>query len=157
MRRVPKVWRAVALVAVLGSVLALAGPAGAATRAPEIRFVAQVVPVSPLLPDIAFVTGSYRCFGGQPIHLWVSVKQGGPDPTAEHSSHTVTSWYDTNPPGAPPPVTCNGAWQSVSVPVRRHLDKARLKAGPAWVQFCLVDEHNGLLASNSRWATVVGI
>jgi hypothetical protein len=33
---------------------------------------------------------------------------------------------------------------------------ARLSSGQAWVQFCLVD-NNGILASQSMWATVAGV
>src|SRR4051794_24363063 len=45
------------------------------------------------------IIADYRCSGqhNDMTHLWVSVKQGGPDPTAEGSGETVDSWYDNHP------------------------------------------------------------
>ena len=48
--------------------------------------VTPVVWGTPWKADTVQVVGTYRCWGGESIHLWVSVKQGGPDPTAEGSS-----------------------------------------------------------------------
>jgi hypothetical protein len=77
------------------------------------------------------------------MHLWVSVKQGGPDPTAEGSSSTVDAWYDTNV-SQDIAVTCNGRWQFASVDLGRHDGDSTgrplgyLHNGKAWLQFCLV-------------------
>ncbi|MDQ4131996.1 MAG: hypothetical protein M3179_02060 [Actinomycetota bacterium] len=143
------------MVGSLGMALGAAAPAGAgvvATQEPQVLFVAPVVTVR---GDQAQIIGVYRCFGGEPIHLWVSAKQGGPDPTAEDSGATSTSWYDTNIAGAPP-VICDGRYHVATVPVGRYPNKAQLTSGQAWVQFCLVDENFGFLATQSKWARVIG-
>ena len=146
-------------------------------RAPEIGWVAPVAWTVPWKADTVQVLGSYRCWGGEPIHLWVSVKQGGADPTAPGSSTTVDAWYDTNI-SQDVAVTCNGRWQTKLVTLGRHAlanypeDFANpdvpppapsrplgyLQNGRAWLQFCLVagEEPGGLLASKNRWVHVVG-
>ncbi|HUQ63923.1 MAG TPA: hypothetical protein VM121_09220 [Acidimicrobiales bacterium] len=158
MTRTKRFWRVLAIAAVMVPALGLAAPAQAADPPPEVRFVATSVIVRPNARNVAYVTGSYRCYGGQPIHLWVSVKQGGPDPTAEGSGATSTAWYDTNAI-EPPPVICDGQWHAVFVPVGRHFNKGQLQAGAAWVQFCLVAPGGdfGIVASNSKWVNVVGV
>jgi hypothetical protein len=155
--------RIVAVGAVLASFLAVSAPAGAQVTAedppPEVLYVPAFVVGNPFQPGSATIYGVYRCFGGDPIHLWVSVKQGGPDPTAEGSGATSTSWYDTNVLEAPP-VTCDGRYHLAAVPVGQHPDKAPLSSGQAWVQFCLVAPGGGefgIVASQSEWATVVGV
>lgn len=145
-------------------------------RAPEIGFVTPVAWSVPWKPDTVQVLGSYRCWGGESIHLWVSVKQGGPDPTAPGSSTTVNAWYDTNI-SQDVEVRCNGRWQTKLVDLGRHpvanrpedLDDevpppptrplGHLVDGRAWLQFCLVageDEQTAMLASKNRWVQVVG-
>jgi hypothetical protein len=96
------------------------------------------------------------------MHLWVSVKQGGPDPTAEGSSSTVKAWYDTNI-SQDVAVRCNGRWQTTTVDLGRHPTDfsgrplGYLKNGRAWLQFCLVPpDQSVLFASKSRWVNVVG-
>jgi hypothetical protein len=98
------------------------------------------------------------------MHLWVSVKQGGPDPTAEGSSSTVNAWYDTNI-SQDVAVTCNGKWQVAKVDLGRHptdftgRQLGSLHNGKAWLQFCLVqgtDEETAIVASDSHWLRVVG-
>jgi hypothetical protein len=116
------------------------------------------------------VSAKYRCWGpSDQMHLWVSVKQGGPDPTAEGSSTTVKAWYDTNI-SQDVKVTCDGQWHSREVELGRHplankpgdtdtTPPSRrlgyLHEGKAWLQFCLVpmQDPSGL-ASKSRWVTV---
>jgi hypothetical protein len=159
----------VALVAIALSFTGLS-TASASTRAPQVKDLGAYAVVSKYDPTVVKVTGSYKCFGGQPIHLWVSVKQGGPDPTAPGSSRTVDAWYDTNI-SLDVYVKCDGKWHTRTVqlgahpvanyptdaetdPPTRPLDL--LHNGKAWLQFCLVDEQNGLLASKSRWVTVKG-
>jgi hypothetical protein len=136
-------------------------------RAPEIGFVTPVVWGTPWKADTVQVVGTYRCWGGESIHLWVSVKQGGPDPTAEGSSSTVAAWYDTNI-SQDVEVRCNGRWQAKTVDLGRHPTDfsvpgrplGYLQNGKAWLQFCLVAGEEGapdtLLASKSRWVQVVG-
>lgn len=132
-------------------------------RAPEIGVVTPVVWGTPWKADTVQVVGTYRCWGGESIHLWVSVKQGGPDPTAEGSSSTVAAWYDTNV-SQDVEVRCNGRWQVTTVDLGRAATDftgrplGYLQNGKAWLQFCLVagEEPGGLLASKNRWVQVVG-
>jgi hypothetical protein len=145
-------------------------------RGPEIGWVAPVAWTVPWKVDTVQVLGSYRCWGGEQIHLWVSVKQGGPDPTAPGSSTTVDAWYDTNI-SQDVTVRCDGRWQTKLVTLGRHalannpedLDDeippppsrplGYLHNGKAWLQFCLVageDEETSMLASKNRWVHVVG-
>ena len=110
--------------------------------------------------DSATITGRYRCFGGMQAHLWASIKQGPRiNGTTQTSSQYADSWYDTNynfsednPDGLTVP--CDGAWHTQSFTLMR-VDKTwgpwfpgtALKAGAAYVQFCLVpnpdDEASG--------------
>jgi hypothetical protein len=165
MRRVSRTGRLLGVAAVLAALLGLAAPAGAqtnTTQAPEVLFVPNVVVVNPANPDVAFIVGVYRCFGGAPIHLWVSAKQGGPDPSAEGGGSSAAAWYDTNIID-PAPVTCDGNYHAAFVPVGRHPGQGRLTSGQAWVQFCLVapgpngEGPDGIVASNSAFSTVVGV
>lgn len=152
-----------AALTMAGGLGVAAGPAQAQTTPPpEVLYVAPRVITTPFNPDEALVIGVYRCFGGQADHLWVSVKQGGPDPTAEGSGATSTAWYDTNIAGEPVTI-CDGRYHSAVVPVGRYPNKAELSRGEAWIQFCLVapdptgQSDFGIVASQSEWATVVGI
>lgn len=157
----------VALVLAAGG-LAVAVPAGAANGDPEVLSVPAVVIVNPLHPDTATIVGVYRCFGGVPIHLWVSAKQGGPDPSAEGAGGTpaaqggAVAWYDTNI-SEPPPVNCDGRYHAAVVPIGQHPNKALLTSGQAWIQFCLVapDPSNpesefGIVASQQKFGRVIG-
>jgi hypothetical protein len=148
----------VALVAIALSFTGLS-TASASTRAPQVKNLGAYAVVSKHDPAVVRVTGSYKCFGGQPIHLWVSVKQGGPDPTAPGSSQTVNAWYDTNI-SQDVYVKCDGRWHTRSVKLGMHPTDftgrplGLLQNGKAWLQFCLVDEQNMLIASKSRWVKV---
>jgi hypothetical protein len=132
--------------------------------APEILWTGPVALVHPG-NESATVLGIYRCSAPlDQMHLWVSVKQGGPDPTAEGSSSTVNAWYDTNI-SQDVAVTCNGKWQVATVDLGRHATDftgrplGKLTNGKAWLQFCLVqgtDEATAIVASHSRWLAVVG-
>ena len=136
----------------------------AATTAPEILWTGPVALVTSG-NESASVQGIYRCSAPlDQMHLWVSVKQGGPDPTAEGSSSTVNAWYDTNV-SQDVAVTCNGKWQVAKVDLGRHdtdftgRPLGKLTNGNAWLQFCLVqgtDEATAIVASESRWVKVVG-
>jgi len=146
-----------------GLTAASAGTAASSAQAPQIKWVSQYATVDSHDREVVRVSGKYKCFGGEPIHLWVSVKQGGPDPTAEGSSSTVKAWYDTNV-SQDVAVNCNGRWHVRTVELGRNAtdftgrELGYLKNGRAWLQFCLVagDEENALLASRSRWVTVRG-
>lgn len=137
--------------------------------APQVGKLAPVAWVNWQQPDTASVIGSYKCSGPSDVmHLWVSVKQGGPDPTAEGSSSTVDAWYDTNI-SQDVQVKCNGRWQVTRVDLGQHPTDftgrplTRLHNGKAWLQFCLVapgddpsNPEDGIVASQSRWVKVVG-
>jgi hypothetical protein len=123
-------------------------------RAPAGRNVSARVVVSASHPNEAYLSGSYRCSGG--AVLWASVKQGGPNPTAEGSSATVDSWYDTHVP-----LNCNGAWHRLYVQVTKEkpnpghpANYVRLRPGAAWVQWC-VAVNRQLVSSTTRWVRVV--
>ena len=160
MVRASRTLRALAVAAVMVTAMGMAAPAGAQTAPasgePEVFYVAPVVVVYPNQPDLGYIVGVYRCFGGEPIHLWVSAKQGGPDPSAEGGGITADAWYDTNVLDAPP-VVCDGQYRVAFVPIGRHMDQDRLHSGQAWVQFCLVDEERGIVASQQFFATVIGV
>ena len=168
MKKAGKALQALVAVGVLVGGLAVATPAWADDPAPQVLAVPAVVIVNPLNPDTARIIGVYRCFGGDPIHLWVSAKQGGPDPSAEGAGGTPASeggavaWYDTNII-EPAPVTCDGRYHTAVVTVGRHPDKAQLTNGPAWIQFCLVapdptaQSDFGIVASQQKFGRVVGV
>src|SRR4051812_35482745 len=97
--------------------VAVAVPAVASSPAPQVGRLGAVVQVDKTDPRKAYVTSQYKCYGA--THLWVSVKQGGPDPTAEGSSQTVRSWYDTNV-SQDVAVNCDGQWHSKTVKIAKH-------------------------------------
>jgi hypothetical protein len=152
-----------------GASVASASPTTAPPRDPQVGFLAPVTWNSG--HGTATVVGSYRCSPPAPgsvNHLWVSVKQGGPDPTAEGSSSTVNAWYDTNI-SQDVAVTCDGRWHARTVTLGMHPTDfigrplTRLVDGKAWLQFCLVqgpeDDQDGsqsVVASESRWLHAVG-
>jgi hypothetical protein len=158
---------AIATLCMLAFSLTLAPSAGAATKAsagPTVKWLAPLALMRSSSPDEVTVAGIYKCSAPlDQMHLWVSVKQGGPDPTAEGSSSTVDAWYDTNI-SQDVAVTCNGRWHHVFVTLGMHPTDftgrplTGLKAGKAWMQFCLVqgtDETTAIVASQSRWVKVL--
>jgi hypothetical protein len=169
MKRLRSLFVVLSTLAVGLAGVATASVADAATRAPQVKDLSAYATVDHHDRSVVSVRGTYKCFGGQPIHLWVSVKQGGPDPTAMGSSTTVNAWYDTNI-SKDVRVRCDGEWHTKTVDVGRHpvanypTDKegtpptrklGYLHEGKAWVQFCLVPPGGEqLLASSSRWVTV---
>ncbi|MGY2702257.1 hypothetical protein ACVW2K_001841 [Nocardioides sp. HB32] len=119
----------------------------AAYHHPKVAFVGHA---RALPGGRAEVLAVYRCWGGnRGTHLWVSLKQGGQidDHTAkelsqmEGTSELARAWYDTNPV-APRKVqiNCNGRWQVQRYVVKR--EKGTLRAGRAFMQFCLFDSHS---------------
>jgi hypothetical protein len=153
------------LVSAAGPVQAAPVAKPAATTDPEIKWTGPVAVVNKS-NDTATVFGIYRCSAPlEEMHLWVSVKQGGPDPTAEGSSSTVDAWYDTNV-SQDVAVTCNGKWQVAKVDLGRHETDftgrplGELANGSAWLQFCLVQgtsEETAIVASEGAWLKVVGV
>ena len=138
--------------------------APSAASGPEIQWTGPVA--KSIDGDTVVVMGRYRCTAPlDQMHLWVSVKQGGPDPTAPGSSSTVDAWYDTNI-SQDVAVTCDGRWQTTRVELGRWdtdftgRPLSHLENGSAWLQFCLVEgtvEATAIVASDSRWVRVVGV
>jgi hypothetical protein len=151
-------------VSAAGPVQAAPGAKPPATTAPEIQWTGPVAVSRD--DDTVVVQGRYRCTAPlEEMHLWVSVKQGGPDPTAPGSSSTVDAWYDTNI-SQDVGVTCDGRWQTTRVDLGRWdtdftgRPLGTLANGTAWLQFCLVqgtDEETAIVASESRWVRVVAV
>lgn len=161
-----------------GAALALAAvtalPAGSAfaeeLAPPEIAWVGDHVVAN---GSNAYIQAKFRCFGGETgTHLWASIKQGGPDPTAEGSGMTSDAWYDTNYQYANNPagqtIQCDGKWhvnrftvKLVDHPFGTGYVSGELAKGAAWVQFCVFDSSatddnfpTGF-AYNYGWRTVI--
>jgi hypothetical protein len=141
--------------------VAVAAPAMAGSyQFPQAGEVAHFVPVNGQ-NTVARVSAEYRCYGGpgsgeHSSVVWSSVKQGGPDPTAEGSSSTVNAWYDSHTP-----LSCDGKWHRQVFLMQRHATDfggrslGKLKNGPAWLQFCITDSH-GSLSSTGQWVRITG-
>ena len=90
----------------------------------------------------ATVFGEVQCWGGDGGTLWASIKQGGKgDLTAEGSSATARSWYDTHIP-----LNCDGKTHVVKAVVRKEAPNPghkraykQLRNGRAWIQWCVTD------------------
>src|SRR4051794_39755480 len=126
---------------------------------PQVAWTGRNVHVSPD-GSKAFILGKYRCDGGQEgTHLWAAVKQGNitpEDPSSETPGNVITGWYDTNwnfseanPAGLT--VDCDGHWHATRFVVKNVT--GTLTDGPAVVQFCLFDNHDGF-AFDYSWADV---
>jgi hypothetical protein len=161
----------VVLLTIFGLSAAGMASASASWHPPQIKSLGAYATESGN-PEVVKVTGTYKCWGSsKSTHLWVSVKQGGPDPTAPGSSTTVNAWYDTNI-SADVTVICDGKFHTKTVKLGRHPvanypgdDESTpptrplgwLQNGKAWLQFCVVPVSNeSNLASKSRWVTVRG-
>ena len=161
---------AAATLALAGTALPAASASAADMPAPEIAWVGQHVVAN---GSDAYIQAKFRCYGGETgTHLWASVKQGGPDPTAEGSGMTSDAWYDTNYQYANDPagqsIQCDGKWhvnrfvvRLVDQPFGSPYVSGTLKNGAAWVQFCVFDSSatddnfpQGF-ASDSGWKTVI--
>jgi len=168
MRR--SVLAAAATLALAGTALPAASASAAELPAPEIAWVGQHVVAN---GSDAYIQAKFRCWGGETgTHLWASVKQGGPDPTAEGSGMTSDAWYDTNYQYANDPagqtIQCDGRWhvnrfvvKLVDHPFGADYVSGKLQKGAAWVQFCVFDSSatddnfpTGF-ASDSGWKTVI--
>jgi len=168
MRR--SVLAAAATLALAGTALPAASASAAELPAPEIAWVGQHIVAN---GSDAYIQAKFRCWGGETgTHLWASVKQGGPDPTAEGSGMTSDAWYDTNYQYANDPagqtIQCDGRWhvnrfvvKLVDHPFGTDFVSGKLQKGAAWVQFCVFDSSatddnfpTGF-ASDSSWKTVI--
>ena len=129
---------------VSGAVAASAAPVARSAQANEHQSLRTGPVTSESEGHTASVIRVYRCSAPvEEMHLWVSVKQGGPDPTAEGSSATVDARYDTNI-SQDVAVTCNA---------KRHVAKDDLARHPTdFGRSPLGTRHNGP-AQSRRTAT----
>jgi hypothetical protein len=144
-----------AAVAAVASVAA----AGTATAAPKAAPSAHTVGNVKLNKDgTGEVKAHYLCPSGPDWHLWVSVKQtanGSRDDgiTQEGAGfgHVAARWLQNHP------VTfkCDGKWHTQKFQVdTREAGYGRLIKGDAWVQFCLIDEPDGIFLIDQHWDKV---
>jgi hypothetical protein len=168
MKRAP--FAAAAALVIAGIAVPAASATAAELPAPEIAWVGDHVVAN---GGNAFIQAKFRCWGGETgTHLWASIKQGGPDPTAEGSGMTSAAWYDTNYQYANDPagqtIDCDGRWhvqrftvKLVDHPFGTDYVSGSLQNGAAWVQFCVFDSSASAdgaptgFASDSGWKTVV--
>jgi hypothetical protein len=104
-----------------------------------------VVRIDPNDPQVAYVTGNYKCPAGF-AHLFVSAKQvadGHPDRALkeEGSSGISSGWLERHP--GPDEFTCDGTWHTgtwriTSDPTDPQYEYGfgALKPGTVYVQFC---------------------
>lgn len=138
--------------------LATAGLAAAATvsaatataapyQPPVVQWVGDVVQ-APVGTHTAIVRAQYRCFGGEPTHLYIGLKQG---PRVNDTTHTTSDYarafYSTNYNADGPSLSLNCDGQShkrafTLRPQPGFEQKAPLRDGPAFVQFCIFDSTN---------------
>jgi hypothetical protein len=135
------------MVLVTGQAPASGAPAAQAKyHPPQVAFVGHARASG----GKASVLAVYRCWGGnEGTHLWVSLKQGGGIKgkslaklsQMEGTSKIARAWYDTNVVDpAEVTINCNGKWQVHRYTVAR--EKGTLRAGRAFMQFCLFDSHS---------------
>jgi hypothetical protein len=142
---------ALALVGALG-----ATSAGAATKAEP---TAQVVGKVKLNKDgTATVKAHYICPNAEDWHLWVSAKQAedgsrDEDITQEGGGFggIPASWLQSHPVS----FTCDGKWHTQKFEINKEeVGYGALIAGEAWVQFCLINEGEGLFLIDQLWTKV---
>ena len=149
MRRLARVATVALLALTAGIMTAPVSSADTTTLPPpQVAWVGDIV-VSH--GSNAYILAKFRCYGGRTgTHLWASIKQGGPDPTAEGSGVLSNAWYDTNYQYANDPagqtLQCDGRWhvtpfllKRVDHPFGTDYVSGKLKTGKAWVQFCVFD------------------
>jgi hypothetical protein len=106
-----------------------------------------VVRIDPTNPQIASVTGNYKCPSpASAAHLFVSVKQvanGSPDSALklEGSSSISSGWLERHP--GPDEFTCDGTWHTGTWPITSdptvsgfEYGHGALIPGQVYVQFC---------------------
>ena len=99
-----------------------------------------VVRIDPNNPQVAYVTGNYKCPAGF-AHLFVSVKQvadGRPDRALklEGSSAISSGWLERHP--EPSEFTCDGTWHTGTWRITSDSSDGHgtLIPGQVYVQFC---------------------
>ena len=140
---------ALAVAAVMVGVIGMASVAGAdptSTHSGGANAVQTgLVRIDPNNPQVAYVTGNYKCPAGF-AHLFVSVKQvadGHPDPALKlpGSSSISSGWLERHP--GPDKFTCDGTWHtgtwritSESSDPQYEYGFGALIPGQVYVQFC---------------------
>lgn len=151
------------LIAVAALAAAAAFGASAAQATPADKLDSQVlgnVRIDPADPTVARVTARYICSGGEGAHVWVSVKQAEsrlPEGwlRAEGSGAASAAWSHSHANT----VTCDGTWHTDTFRVdQNEWGWGTLKAGQAWVQFCVIppgaDPDAGGITWSTRYAAV---
>jgi hypothetical protein len=139
-------------VATLGLAASAAVSAGAASATvtyapPQVQWVGDVVN-APAHTHTAIVRGRYKCYGGEPTHLYIGVKQGPRvNATTHTSSEFARAFYSTNwnADGPGLSLNCDGHSHKQAFLLRPQPgfeQKQVLKNGPAFVQFCIFDSTN---------------
>jgi hypothetical protein len=161
------------LILVALAATTLLGAAPGSALAAKQPFADVVSHVKLKQDGTATVQARYMCEAS--THMWVSAKQtadGSVDPTleAEGSSGAAAAWMDTNDwvtvgedtfpvSSGDEQLVCDGRTHSQSVTI--DVTNApwgswgALKAGMAWVQWCIVEgSEDGEFVSDQRWVTV---
>jgi hypothetical protein len=157
----------VALVALVS--IAVAGSAGAATKAEP---TAQVVGKVKINNDgTGSVKAHYICSGdAEDWHLWVSAKQaedGSFNPAVGEEGSGFGGVADIWLQSHPVDFTCDGSWHTQTFEINTEeeipeefgggtVGRGELVPGQAWVQFCLINESDGLFLIDQSWRTVGG-
>jgi hypothetical protein len=146
-------------IAVVGAACALAATPVVATAAeqaatPPAKTAHAVGKVSRDSKKTASLKVKYSCKTGST--LWISLKQsksGKKDPALkkEGSSKAAAAWLQSHRN----PITCDGKSHTATFKVDKveQGSKGKLKAGQAWLQFC-VTEGDSLTVSVAKWVPV---
>ena len=146
-------------LALAAAAMVLVGSLAAGTTAlaaPKAAPSAQTVGNVKLNKDgTASVKAHYICPPGPNWHLWVSAKQtadGKRDPrlTEEGSGfgHLATAWLQSHPTT----FKCDGKWHTQKFEINtEEAGYGRLKRGEVWLQFCLIDEPDGVFLIDQHW------
>lgn len=140
---------ALAGVGLAASAAVAAAPANADTYQPPKVLRVENVVQAPAHTHTAIVRATYQCWGGNAhTHLFIAVKQGPRvNATTHTSSDFARAFYSTNYDSDGPSLSlnCNGVAHKrafVLEPQPGFEQKAPLRNGPAFVQFCLFDSTN---------------
>ena len=156
----------------LGAVAALATVAGivltgTANAVAAGKWDSQVIGTAQIDandPTVAYVTARYVCSGGVP-HLWVSVKHSanrGADALLkeEGSSEYAVAYSQSQPTDE---VVCDGTWHTQTFTVDETevvpwspdpVGHGTLRAGQAYIQFCLVNQADQSLHYSMRFGAI---
>ncbi len=159
-----KIRSALIITALLGAA-SLSGVAPAAAS-PRAEPVAQVIGKVKINKDgTGTVKARYIC-SGDGWHLWVSAKQsedGSLDPNISREGsgfgRVASTWLQSHPID----FTCDGKWHTQKFEINKDefvpefggtIGYGELVPGVAWVQFCLINEAQGLFLVDQEWRKV---